>query len=185
MDGGVYVHRQQNFIIKEDSTCIGHKGSSDPIENVQVLEDVPSHAMNAPYAFIEQIMPMTLNANDVESNKETIVSDLNSTGSSLELNSGENSGTGLGFFVDPGREVTSVSLGHKHMGLLSFDKACSIVRNLRRRNKKVLADLGWNVECSRSYYKCLSPRTSNRNGCEGKISPSSNGRTTLEKEAVA
>lgn len=42
--------------------------------------------------------------------------------------------------------------------LLSFDKACSKLNGPRKRKKKAVQDLGWNVESTRSYFACLATR---------------------------
>lgn len=154
-DGEVSNHSQQSFIFKGDPTSIGHKGSSDPIENAHVLKYVPPHSFNTPLALNVPILSSTSKDKDVaavvQRNKELAISEVKSTGPSVELNKDISGGTGLGLCIDLGRYISTGEMGHKFSGILSFDKACSLVRSPRRRKKKAVADLGWNVECSRSY----------------------------------
>lgn len=186
-DGDVSEHSQQNFTIREAASCLRQKGVSDPIENVQSSEEGPHHAINVPHAFIKHNICLTFNVVDVynvaQSSKATIVNVSISSGSTTNFNSGEKGGSGLEINVDLRRNVPSIGLGLKDMGLLSFDKSCSLVRNPRRRKKKVLAYLGSNVEFSKSYFDCLEPRTGETNRRGGILSFTGNCSSSIVKAA--
>lgn len=122
-----------------------------------MLTTVPPHAFNASIALNVPLFETTIKVKEGKSmdqrNKELSCSVMKSVGPSVELlnNTCGGSvgpvvelinnlcgGTGAGNNVDLGRKESTVELGLNDTTLLSFDKACSLVRSPSRRKKKAV-----------------------------------------------